>query len=114
MDHAKELDPTRPVGFASYRLFDHPERDATDFTDFVFMNEYAGSWHGTKSDLSRALEQIHELWPEKVVIISEFGLEAGWTTDWWMGSPSQYDTDDYYYIAPDTPAHSEEVYAQRE
>jgi beta-galactosidase/beta-glucuronidase len=114
MTLAKELDPARPVGFASYRLFDHPERDATDFTDFVFMNEYAGSWHGTKSDLPRALERIHELWPERVVLISEFGLEAGWTADWWMGSPSQYKTDDYYYIAPDTPPHSEEVYVQRE
>jgi beta-galactosidase/beta-glucuronidase len=111
---AKELDPTRPVGFASYRLFNSPALDATTFTDFVFMNEYAGSWHGTKSDLPRALDQIHELWPEKVVIISEFGLEAGWTADWWMGSPSQYDSEDYYYIAPETPPHSEEVYAQRE
>ena len=114
MGLAKELDPTRPVGFASYRLFGNQALDATASTDFVFMNEYAGSWHGTKSDLPQALEQIHELWPDKVVIISEFGLEAGWTADWWMGSPSQYNTDNYYYIAPDTPPHSEEVYIQRE
>ena len=114
MGLAKKLDPTRPVGFASYRLFNSQALDATAFTDFVFMNEYAGSWHGTKSDLPRALEQIHELWPEKVVIISEFGLEAGWTTDWWMGSPSQYDSEDYYYITPEALPHSEEVFAQRE
>lgn len=114
MDLAKELDLTRPVGFASYRLFDHPELDATAFTDFVFMNEYAGSWHGTKSDLPRALERIHDLWPEKVVIISEFGLEAGWTADWWMGPASQYDSEEYYYIAPNTHSDSDEVYAQRD
>jgi len=113
VDVAKEIDPTRPVGFASYKLFDYQEQDATSLTDFVFMNEYAGSWHGTKSDLIEALERIHELWPEKVVIISEYGLEAGWTEDWWMGPSSQYESEDYYYIAPGTPPHSEEVYAQR-
>ncbi len=77
------------------------------------MNEYAGSWHGTKNDLIEALERIHELWPEKMVMISEFGLEAGWTEEWWMGPSSQYESEDYYYIAPGTPPHSEEVYAQR-
>ena len=113
VDAAKELDPTRPVGFASYKLFDYQEQDATYLTDFVFMNEYAGSWHGTKGDLIEALELIHQLWPEKVVMISEYGLEAGWTTSGWMGSPEQYDSDEYYYIDPGTPPYSEKVYAQR-
>src|SRR5439155_17530204 len=42
----RELDPTRPVGFASNHLYFSPEIDATRFSDFVLMNEYFGSWGG--------------------------------------------------------------------
>lgn len=110
---ARELDPNRPVGFASYHLYENQEMDATAYTDFVLMNEYCGSWAGPKSVLSEALDRIHELWPEKVVIISEFGLEAGWTSAWWISDSFRMDTPDYYFIPPGTSPYSEEVYAIR-
>jgi beta-galactosidase/beta-glucuronidase len=110
---ANELDPNRPLGFASFRLYADQEDDATALTDFVFMNEYCGSWGGPKRGLDEALDRIHELWPDKVVIISEYGLEAGWTSAWWMGDTSGMNTPEYYYIEPGVPPYSEDVYAQR-
>jgi beta-galactosidase/beta-glucuronidase len=108
-----KLDPSRPVGFASYRLLYNQENDATQLTDFVFMNEYFGSWHGPKEDLTLALDRIHELWPDKVVIISEFGLEAKWTSAPWFRDTSSMNNESYYYIAPGTSPYSDEVYALR-
>jgi len=107
------LDPTRPVGFASFRLDQNQENDASALTDFVFMNEYFGSWHGPKEALPESLDRIHELWPEKVVIISEFGLEAGWTSARWMGDTSLLNNESYYYIEPGTPPDSEQVFSIR-
>lgn len=78
-DYVKSLDPTRYVSFASNRLYHHYyylERDATHFCDFVMMNEYYGSpWGGDQSNFALALERIHQTWPDKLIIISEFGLE---------------------------------------
>lgn len=108
-----ELDPARPVGFASFRLDQNQENDASALTDFVFMNEYFGSWHGPKEALPESLDRIHELWPEKVVIISEFGLEAGWTSARWMGDTSLLNNESYYYIEPGTPPDSEQVFSIR-
>jgi beta-galactosidase/beta-glucuronidase len=108
---AKRLDPTRPVGFASYRLYENPDRDATQFTDFVLMNEYCGSWAGSKWDLSPALDRIHETWPERVVIISEFGLESNWAGASWLWFETN--EEDFFYIQPDADPYAEEVYVQR-
>ncbi len=110
---AKELDPTRPVGFASYRLAYQPERDATDLTDFVMMNGYAGSWHMPKDELGPALDRIHQTWPDKAVIISEFGIDAHWNTYSWSRPGEELDTEDYYFVTDDTPAYSDDVYAMR-
>ena len=110
---AHELDPTRPVGFASNRLYHNQDRDATALADFVLMNQYTGSWGGPKEDLPIAIDRIHELWPEKVVIISEFGLEAGWAGEDWMGDTTGMNNKSYYYIEPGTPANSETVFAVR-
>jgi hypothetical protein len=110
---AHDLDPSMPVGFASYRLSNNQENDATALTDFVFMNQYMGSWHGPKEGLPLALDRIHALWPDKVVIISEFGLEAGWTSASWLGNPSNFKSDSYYFIEPGTSPNSKEVYDLR-
>ena len=76
--YVKSLDPTRPVGFASNRLDRHPETDATAFADFVMMNQYFGTWGGPKDELSAALDAIHAAWPDKPIIISEYGFEPRW------------------------------------
>jgi beta-glucuronidase len=110
--HVKSLDPTRPVGFASHKLGSRPQSDATALCDFVMMNAYFGSWHGTKQDLSPALDRIHQTWPDKIVIISEFGFAPHWNR---FGGPptSSLDPDQYYFIPDDTASDSEAADAVR-
>jgi beta-glucuronidase len=110
--YVKTLDPTRPVGFASHRLGRNPETDATALADFVMMNQYFGTWHGPKDALGQVLDQIHTLWPDKAVIISEYGFESHWNAYW--GPPSSdLDPARYYFIPENMPSDSEEADAQR-
>jgi beta-glucuronidase len=45
--------------------------------DFVEWNEYYESWYqGTPDDLRRNLEEIHQAFPEKPIVISEYGYCA--------------------------------------
>ena len=104
----KSLDPTRPVGFASNRLGSQPWFDATAASDFVLMNQYFGTWVGPKQGLGPALDVIHKTWPEKTVIISEYGFEPHWNRLW--GPPtSDLNPEEYYFIPEDTPSDSEEA-----
>ena len=106
--YVKSLDPTRPVGFASNRLGSQPWFDATAVSDFVLMNQYFGTWVGPKQGLGPALDLIHKTWPEKTIIISEYGFEPHWNALW--GPPtSDLNTDDYYFVSEDTPSDSEEA-----
>ena len=91
--YVKELDPTRPVGFASYHLLSRPWADATQHADFVMMNEYFGSWHGPKDALPLALDAVHQTWPGRPVIISEFGLMSNWQK---IEGPLEPDPMQYY------------------
>jgi beta-galactosidase/beta-glucuronidase len=75
---AKALDPTRPVGFVSNRLGDRPWADATGLADIALMNAYYGTWSGPKMQLGPALDAIHTTWPDKPVIISEYGFAPRW------------------------------------
>lgn len=111
VEFVKALDPTRPVSFASHRLASDPGSDATALTDFVMMNQYLGTWHGTKDVLSQALDDIHAAWPNKVVIISEFGFEPRWNR--WGPPASELDPSKYYFIPEDVPSDSEEADVQR-
>jgi beta-glucuronidase len=73
----RELDPSRLVTFAS----DRRERDiAFDSADFIAINEYFGWYYGAISDLAANLDKIHEKWPAKPIVVSEFGAEGilGW------------------------------------
>jgi beta-glucuronidase len=108
----KRLDPTRPVGFASNRLGDRPKSDATAAADFVMMNQYFGTWAGPKTNLGQVLDAIHAAWPDKVVIISEFGFEPRWNR-WWGPPTSELDPEQYYFIPDGTPPDSEKADAQR-
>ncbi|MBE3036430.1 MAG: beta galactosidase jelly roll domain-containing protein [Candidatus Atribacteria bacterium] len=83
-EYIKSLDPNRYVSFASNRLYDEAtlEKDASKYSDFIMMNEYYGSWAGPddytdtqKSRLSQALDSIHKLYPDKMILISEFGFD---------------------------------------
>jgi beta-glucuronidase len=106
--YVKSLDPTRPVGFASNRLGSQPWFDATAESDFVLMNQYFGTWVGPKQGLGPALDAIHKTWPEKTVIISEYGFEPHWNRLW--GPPtSDLNAEEYYFISDDTPSHAEQA-----
>src|SRR6185369_18001053 len=95
--YVKSLDPTRPVGFASNQLYSSPSSDATSLSDFVMMNEYYGGWGGPKGGLASALDQVNRGWPDKPVIISEFGFEPRWNAFW--GPPTRtLNANDYYFI----------------
>jgi len=83
-EYIKSIDPTRYVSFASNKLYDEATlgKDASKYSDFIMMNEYYGSWAGPddytdlrKSRLSQALDSIHELYPDKMIVISEFGFD---------------------------------------
>lgn len=104
--YVKSLDPTRPVGFASNRLYSNPQMDATSQSDFVMMNQYFGTWGGSKQGLGPELDMIHRTWPNKIIIISEFGFEPHWN-ELWGPSTSTLDANHYYFIPEGTPSDSE-------
>ena len=76
-EHAKRLDPRRPCSYASHSLRTTPARDVSALMDFVELNEYYGSWYpGTDEDLRRNLKEIHDAFPGKPIVISEYGYCA--------------------------------------
>jgi beta-galactosidase/beta-glucuronidase len=103
--YVKSLDTTRPVGFASNRLYSEPQFDATALTDFVLMNQYFGTWGGPKQGLGPELDLIHQTWPDKVIIISEYGFEPHWNS-YWGPATSTLDAAQYYFIPDGTPSDS--------
>ena len=72
----RELDPDRFVTFADQDLptIARAEDDAATDADFIMMNQYFGSWAGPADQLPVALDKIDRLFPNKAVLISEFGL----------------------------------------
>ena len=111
--YVKSLDPTRPVGFASNHLYDTPQLDATRFSDFVEMNEYFGSWGGPEDRLAAALDRVHAAFPDKPVIVSEYGLEPHWY-EFGSENPPDYSRDsEYYYVSESVPGTSQLADSQR-
>jgi hypothetical protein len=101
---AKALDPIRPVGFASNRLRDRPWADATALTDVVLMNAYFGTWDGPKAGLGPALDTIHTAWPDKPVIISEYGFASHWER---LYAPARPQLPQYYILSSEQASDSE-------
>jgi beta-glucuronidase len=74
---SKKLDPRRLASYASHSLFETPEKDVSGLMDYVMFNEYFGSWRtGTVEDLARTVDAIHHAFPDKPVVISEYGYCA--------------------------------------
>ena len=55
--------------------------NANQFTDFVMMNQYFGSWAGPAEGLAPALEKVGKMFPDRMVVISEFGLAGLFAPD---------------------------------
>lgn len=77
LGEAKRLDPRRLCSYASHSLRETPARDVAGLMDFVEVNEYFGSWYpGDRSAVSKSLDEIHEAFPDKPIVISEYGYCA--------------------------------------
>ena len=72
----RNIDSTRLITFASNRvqssLVKKPEEEASQYVDFISTNIYG--------NYAKALQHIHELYPDKPVYISEFGWRADQVT----------------------------------
>ena len=74
---AKRLDPARLCSYASNSLQTTPERDVAGEMDFIEWNEYYETWYGGDPKKMREnLEAIHRAFPDKPVVISEYGYCA--------------------------------------
>jgi beta-glucuronidase len=71
----REIDPGRFVSYADDSLasLNEAEGSTAADTDFLMMNQYFGSWHGPEAELVPALDRIGQMFPDKMLIISEFG-----------------------------------------
>lgn len=74
LKEAKHLDPGRLCSYASNSLHYTPEKDVSRLMDFVEWNEYYESWlKGDVTDMEKNLRAIHEAFPDKPLVISEYG-----------------------------------------
>jgi beta-glucuronidase len=77
----RTLDPSRPITFASYRAFRpdlaRPEDEGSHFVDFVSINSYA-----PPDRLGAVLDLVHQRYPGKPIVISEFGVRDDKVKGW--------------------------------
>lgn len=74
---AKRLDPQRMCSYASHSLRSTPGKDVSGLMDFIECNEYFGSWYpGGAAEVGRSLDEIHAAFPDKPIVISEYGYCA--------------------------------------
>jgi len=77
LQEAKRLDPHRLCSYASHSLRETPGKDVSGRMDFIECNEYFGSWYpGGPADLARNIDEIHAAFPDKPIVISEYGYCA--------------------------------------
>ena len=79
----KQLDPDRYVSYADDRIQSgaDPKINSASLADFIMMNEYFGTWHGDPGLLAPALERAGREYPDKMIIISEFGAAGIFAKD---------------------------------
>ncbi len=76
-EEAKKLDPNRLRSYASNSLEKTPEKDVAGLMDFIEWNEYYETWYkGGVPEVKRNLEDIHRAFPDKPIVISEYGYCA--------------------------------------
>jgi beta-glucuronidase len=77
LHEAKRLDPNRLCSYASHSLRQTPARDVSGLMDFISCNEYYGSWYpGDANAVGRNVDEIHAAFPDKPIVISEYGYCA--------------------------------------
>jgi beta-glucuronidase len=76
-EEAAKLDPQRLRSYASNSLQTNPAKDVSQWMDFIEWNEYYESWYrGTTEDVRQKLDGIHQAFPNKPIVISEYGYCA--------------------------------------
>ena len=80
---AKQIDPDRYVSFADDRIafVKDPKTEASTIADFIMWNEYFGSWDGAESLLPAAFDKLEHDYPDKMVIVTEFGYAGLFAAD---------------------------------
>ena len=75
-DWEKSLDPDRFVTFADDSLpsVTDSAKSASQYADFLMWNQYFGTWHGPGYLLPAEIARIHATFPDKMIIVSEFGV----------------------------------------
>ncbi|MDQ2776457.1 MAG: beta galactosidase jelly roll domain-containing protein, partial [Acidobacteriota bacterium] len=77
LKEAKRLDPNRLCSYASHSLRQTPGKDVSGLMDFIACNEYFGSWYPGDADaVGRNVDEIHAAFPDKPIVISEYGYCA--------------------------------------
>jgi beta-glucuronidase len=78
-----ELDPDRFVTFADDSLpgLKRAEDSASAFVDFIMWNQYFGTWSGPASLLPETAERVGRMFPDKMIVISEFGAAGMFARD---------------------------------
>jgi beta-galactosidase/beta-glucuronidase len=82
-DFIKQLDPDRYVSYADDQIafVENPADNAASLADFIMWNEYFGAWHGPTSLLPAVFERIQRNYPNKMVVVSEFGTPGVFARD---------------------------------
>lgn len=76
----KQLNPNRLTTYASHKLhlinnIKQAQESTSNIADFIEWNEYFESWNGgTVADVKPALDRLKTFYPNKSVVISEYGL----------------------------------------
>ncbi|HWS99756.1 MAG TPA: glycoside hydrolase family 2 TIM barrel-domain containing protein [Pyrinomonadaceae bacterium] len=78
-----EIDPDRFVTFADDSLpgLKRAEDSASSFVDFIMWNQYFGTWSGPASLLPETIERVGRMFPDKMIVISEFGAARMFARD---------------------------------
>jgi beta-galactosidase len=72
---ARDLNPQRLLTYASNTVQQNPKQDASQYMDFIEWNEYFGTWMGGNvSNLAWNIGVITKAYPDKTMVISEYGL----------------------------------------
>lgn len=101
------LDPTRLATFAS----DKRERDvAMGPEDIISVNEYFGWYYGKLDDVGPMLDRMHAKYPDKPILVSEFGSES---VDHWNRETAKDGSKDYsyQYQVQFLTSHLQQIYA---
>jgi beta-glucuronidase len=82
-DYIRTIDPGRFVTFADDSLarIKDGSQSASQYADFVMVNQYFGSWAGPADGLAPFLDRVGAFYPDKMFLISEFGLAGFFEPD---------------------------------